>query len=169
MGLDISYYKNVRALTPEETDQLMTQPEDDRIDWANDHGIERIYINDDFPGRDDGIPGQWVAAECVDGFRAGSYSGYNRWRSTLAGLVGHDERSNDPPPGPFMELIYFADNEGVIGPTVSAKLAADFAAWQERAEAFAKKHGEGDWFIARYNDWRTAFETAAQGGYVEFH
>ena len=169
MGLDISYYKNVRALTPEETATLMAQPEDNRADWADEHGIERVYVNDNFPGREEGILGEWVVPGERSHFRAYSYSGYGRWRSELARLVGHDQEVDNPPPGPFMELINFADNEGVIGPAVSAKLAKDFADWQERADAHGDTLDDADWFRSRYADWRLAFETAAQSGYVDFH
>ena len=63
---------------------------------------------------------------------------------------------------PFYELINFSDCEGFIGPKTSAKLAKDFAAWQEKA-------GERGWFSEKYAQWRAAFELAANGGVVQFH
>ena len=60
--------------------------------------------------------------------------------ATLAGYAGADdawERTD----GPFWELINFSDCEGVIGPKTSAKLAGDFAAFQEKADAH-----HGQWF-----------------------
>lgn len=65
---------------------------------------------------------------------------------------------------PFFELIHFADNEGVIGPVVSAKLAKDFRDNYERAKAF----GDGYW-LSKYEKWMAAFEMAADNGAVEFH
>jgi hypothetical protein len=72
-------------------------------------------------------------------------------------------------PGPFWELIQFADNEGYIGPTVAAKLATDFANWADRAKEFAKDPEVGEWWLVSYNKWRQAFELAADGGVVDFH
>lgn len=106
------------------------------------------------------------------GFHAGSYSGYNQWREWLAALAGHGTPEtiwNTPSPsGPFVEMINFSDCEGTIGPDVSAKLAKDFAEWDERA----KVSGEGDGGkysnYGRYCNFREAFEAAADGGKVIF-
>lgn len=103
------------------------------------------------------------------GFRAGSYSGYGAWRDWLAKVAGYESAKsvwdNPPPEGPFVELINFADNEGVIGPIASAKLAMDFAAFREAAE----KHSDGLWYFEAYCKWQEAFEMAADNGAVDFH
>jgi hypothetical protein len=79
--------------------------------------------------------------------------------------------------GPFTELINFSGCEGYIGPVVAAKLAKDFADYQQRAEEYAANQGEpdhgsedwsGDEWLEVYNDWRRAFEMAADGGAVIF-
>jgi hypothetical protein len=59
-----------------------------------------------------------------------------------------------------LDISYF-------GPIVSAKLAADFAKNQERADKYETTDAE--WFRLKYADWRKAFETAADGGAVNFH
>ena len=69
---------------------------------------------------------------------------------------------------PFVELINFSDCEGVIGPKVAAKLAKDFADYEDRASAFAAKFKD-DFFLALYREWRRAFEWAADGGMVHFN
>ena len=171
MGLDITYYKVARPLTSDERANLDAISYDERVVWSEENNIQRLYVNPNFPGRDAGLPSDWVFAVVGGSFRAGSYSGYNIWRSQLAAMVGHDV-FNPPPAGPFMELIHFADNEGVIGPIVSAKLAADFEVWQARAEVFAGSRADednGGWFLRKYGEWRTAFTEAARGGYVDFH
>jgi hypothetical protein len=61
-----------------------------------------------------------------------------------------------------VELINFADNEGIIGTTACAKLAKDFA-------EHAAKAGRNGWCAKLYRDWQTAFEMAADGGCVDFH
>jgi hypothetical protein len=66
--------------------------------------------------------------------------------------------------GPFSELIHFSDCEGVIGTAVSKKLAADFAAFDEKAKAAGNER-----YYAKYQEWRKAFEMAANGGAVDFH
>ena len=135
-----------------------------------------------FPGREGQIKdGAIYRAESSLGFRAGSYSGYNQWRNELAKLAGfpakpvdrystgdiqqrHDQGAWDADAGPFWELINFSDCEGVIGAEVAAKLAKDFADHQEKADAHA-----GKYFQQSYNDWRKAFEMAANDGAVDFH
>jgi hypothetical protein len=166
MGLDITYYRNAKIPTAEQLAALNFVPEDDRFDKADELGMRHPYINPDFPGRDEGLPqAYWLVADCAGGFAAGSYSGYGRWRESLARLSGWHRGSS----GPFSEMINFADNEGVIGPVVSAKLAKDFAEWQDRAQDFAGRVGDDGWFMRKYAEWRKAFEAAADGGYVDFH
>ena len=160
MGLDITYYKHLTPLTEG------ADPED---------GFQP-YDNPDFPGRMEGLEDRvYQMPEDRHHFRAGSYSGYNAWREELAELAGypltegdrglrHDSGAWDATEGPFWELINFADNEGTIGPVVSAKLAKDFAAYQEKADTHPSGH-----FRDLYAQWRIAFEDAAQDGAVDFH
>ena len=65
----------------------------------------------------------------------------------------------------FIELIQFADNEGVIGTTVSGKLLSDFNKYEEDAKMFS----QDDWFYRKYCDWKHAFAIASQNGCVRFH
>ena len=66
---------------------------------------------------------------------------------------------------PFFELINFSDCEGSIGPVVSAKLARDFAEFDERARSL---NDEGRHFYRLYKSWTTAFQMASDGGMVDF-
>lgn len=173
MGLDITYYsKLVAAVGNEGFD------EDGNVKY--DDGWFTFYKNPDFPGRADDIQdGVAYMDSDAGGFRAGSYSGYNRWREQLAELAGYElTKFNDRgrivkcyaaacwygAEGPFSELIDFSDCEGVIGATVSAKLAQDFKEFQDKADKHYDKY-----FIEKYAEWRKAFETAADGGAVSFH
>jgi hypothetical protein len=182
MGLDIAAY---RGLTRAAEGEGLHPEYAEEADY--EHGWFRLYKNDEFPGRAGEIDDEGIYRATEEfGFRAGSYSGYNEWRDQLAALVGHPSEKhvvaasehlmlgdrwshaasvwNNPAPGPFMELINFSDCEGTIGTTVSAKLAKDFADWQEKADAH-----EDEWFREKYADWRKAFEMAADNGCVVFH
>jgi hypothetical protein len=180
MGLDITAYRQLKPCAAPEGAA------------TGDYDYERFFAplnNDHFPGRAAGLDSEWYEFSRLDGavlgFRAGSYSGYNNWREWLAKLAGYPE---DPAEdlrhrhsggawkadgGPFWELIYFADNEGTIGPIVSAKLAKDFAEWDERAKAFSETiDADAEsraWFYRQYQTWRHAFEMAADNGAVDFH
>lgn len=132
-------------------------------------GCFKAWRNPDFPGRADDVEdGALYKSEKSFWFAAGSYSGYSRWREQLAAMFGYTPRQlwDEPlnPGVPFYELLCFADNEGIIGAEVSAKLAKDFATHQVTADAHADK-----WFRQKYADWRKAFELAADGGAVDFH
>jgi hypothetical protein len=185
MGLDITAYRKMSKI------DAVFDVDGEPIDPATRLPLEceycRPYINPEFPGRSDDIESKSVYSfEDSMGFRAGSYGGYNAWREELAKMAGykavpvdryntgniqmrHDYSAFEATEGPFWETINFSDAEGVIGSTVSAKLAKDFADWDERA----KKHGESidqpNWFYEKYQEWRTAYEMAADGGAVQFH
>ena len=183
MGLDITAY---RGLTKANGSEAF----DERGEVKEDEGWERFYLNGDFPGRadeiDDGCAYKSEASAHMLGY---SYSTHSRFRNELAKLAGYPkaEPSNDGEAFdrvyeesypyataasaydgmeamPFYELVYFSDCEGVIGTTVSAKLARDFAAFQEKADAH---HDE--YFRAKYSQWRKAFEMASDRGAVVFH
>ncbi len=184
MGLDISAYKRITKL------DCVFDADGEPIDPATREGLNydfRPYVNHDFPGRADGIEDQavYIAGDSM-GFRAASYGGYNAWREELAKLAGypavavdryntgnvqmrHDYGAFQATEGPFWEAINFSDCEGTIGSTVSAKLAKDFAEWDDRA----KQHGESieqpNFFYSKYQEFREAFEMAADGGAVHFH
>ena len=132
------------------------------------------YTNKAFPGRADGLHPEMAYSGCEDSFvfQAGSYMYYSKWRNQLAEMAGLGSaeavRTNPEKEGlPFVELINFSDCEGVIGPKVAAKLAKDFADYEDRASAFAAK-SKDDFFLALYREWRRAFEWAADGGMVYF-
>lgn len=166
MGLDITAYERVvwnRACTPDED-----------VDYDYDTQTH-IYFSPHFEDRalplKEGIYD--IEGESM-GFRAGSYSGYNWWRSKLAELVGTTDQDiwGGKEPVAFGELINFSDCEGTIGPEVSRKLAKDFEDWSDRAEAFAKdalKSFDGEYWLQRYNEWKNAFKLASGEGAVQFH
>jgi hypothetical protein len=186
MGLDITAYSKLSKI------DAVFNADGEPIDPATREPIEgnyfHAYVNTDFgPERYEGVEDRAVYRyEDSFAFRAGSYGGYNEWREALAALAGYPtvmyERVKGYAPSaaerhdaaawhglcagmPFVDLVNFSDCEGVIGPKVAAKLAKDFAEWDERA----KKYDAGMWFYERYANWRKAFAMAADGGAVAFH
>lgn len=159
MGLDITAYKNLKAVENPELDE-----DGELVNWENEWkpGASMEWSEENFPGRGEGIDFKKVYTwkEAFD-FRAGSYSGYGWWRHNLDRFMGKTA---------FQELIDFADNEGVIGFIVAQKLANDFKANYEKVEKFSETLGEnGDYWLQSYRNWQKAFEMAADHGAVDFH
>jgi hypothetical protein len=177
MGLDITAYRKVSFV------RALRRGEESDEEWPR---LIYLYPNPHYPERADGlVEGLYVASgdfnralaaaykdETPDPdrmhFRAGSYGGYNEWRERLCILAhgvlpGRIWREPEPFIGAlFFELIKFGDNEGIIGPRTSTKLAQDFASWQTTADEAE------EWFRKLYARWRRAFEMAAGDGVVHF-
>jgi hypothetical protein len=114
-------------------------------------------------------------------FRAGSYSGYNRFRNILsrallgveASAVWEDPTSFEGRPG--YEMIDFSDCEGTISSSVADKLRQDLA---ENREVFAtyliekentqKDSDEFQWIMEVYDNFIYAFELASENGVVVY-
>jgi len=177
MGLDITAYSKVVLEKEVEVDEYGSPRDSDKYRVA--------YVNDDFPGREGSIISRGIYSFDKEfGFRAGGYGYYGGWREMLAKMAGYPATPHtdshrrerlahaaacwNGAAGAFSELINFADNEGVLGPEVCAKLANDFAEYEVRAVAFAKAEEDED-FIESYLEWKKAFELAADGGMVDFH
>ena len=70
----------------------------------------------------------------------------NAFQDQLAKLGGYNWLIHDvESPGPFRELIGYSCDSGIIGPMVSAKLADDFAWFDERARSLGDS-GFYTWF-----------------------
>lgn len=174
MGLDITAYSRLKHVGKHADGWCEEQYNDET--WERVHVA--AYAYDSFPQSFRGIPVIGTTASgastFLDGgcfavteetkthaFRAGSYSGYGLWRDDLRLQFNPDTN----PDLPFYELIWFADNEGCIGPDAAKDLLADF---REHAAAYAPRE-HADYFRQKYEDWTTAFELAADGGLVDFH
>lgn len=179
MGLDITAYRKLKKI------DAVFDADGEPIDPDTREVLDDVYqpcVNHDFLGREEGLEHKaaYIYEELCGGISMG-YSSYNAWRDELAKLAGypavpvdryntgniqqrHDQGAWNSDGGPFWELINFSDCEGVIGPLVSAKLAGDFASFQEKADAH---HDER--FKRAYAQWRESFEMAADGGAVDFH
>lgn len=182
MGLGITAYRQLRKL------DVVFDATGAPIDPRSRDPIEGCFfqprVNYDFgPERYAGIENLAVYAFLEKFcFGAGSYGSYGAWREELARMAGYQEieRVPDYAPSrrmgcsaaawaglcdgmPFVELVNFSDCDGVIAAETAAKLAADFAKFDEQAKLV------GDSFYELFQQWRHAFEVAADGGAVEFH
>jgi hypothetical protein len=165
MGLDITAYSHLAPVG------LHLEPGV----WCEDDVHVQVMAYDCFPQSYRGLPdlGSWrefVLGGCyaitekteTHRFRAGSYGGYNDWRADLQKQF-NPERDPD---GPFYELIWFADNEGDIGPEAAADLLKDF---EQHADAYAPDGDILGYWCENYANWTRAFRLAADGGLVDFH
>jgi hypothetical protein len=183
MGLDITAYSHLKHVGRHEKDPTLNEGEPGGLDdWCYYENHVDAYAYDTFPASYRGLPILWTAKGLVHsgcyetteqtethGFRAGSYGGYNRWRESLAKQFNPQSKApgerywGEPDPKkPFYELIWFADNEGSIGPDAAKDLLADF---REHADVWVPCFEDWD----TYKDWTRAFELAAAGGLVKFH
>jgi len=191
MGLDISAYSNIEILS---VGPYRPELEED---WDSDDGIRQDFINPHFPHavfpfpvvEDEQNYVHWKQTGTTEyhGFRAGSYSGYGLWRSTLAGTflgttdLYMDHRNNSDEPDwekvyasegkPFYELINFSDCEGVFFGPVCTKLYNDFV---DNREVYIESENpypawDNDYFVSRYDDWMEAFRLGSQNGLVSLH
>lgn len=158
MGLDITAYRKLKLVENPHIEEY-GEPVNWETEWRPGSSME--WSEKHFPGRGEGIDPQVVYTwEEQFRFRAGSYSGYNWWRKKLDEFAGNVA---------FQELINFADNEGVIGYIVASKLAKDFSDYADKAKQYSTKLDDGEYWLSKYEEWRKAFEMAADGGAVDFH
>lgn len=147
------------------------------------------YANIYFPTRSlDITNGCYYTYRKVTGFRAGSYSGYSIWREMLAmiaeyrlapygishghsvvELTSHRQGLIDAGSGPFYELIYFSDCEGILGTETCKKLAKDFEDFDDIASVFKDNEYNAEWFYNLYTEWKEAFQSASDNGLIMFH
>lgn len=179
MGLDVTAYSHLKHVGQHEKDPALNEGEPGGIhDWCYYDNHVQAFAYDSFPQSFRGIPvlgtkqagsASFFEGGCYErtsgtethGFRAGSYSGYNLWRADL-------QRQFNPgtdPESPFYELIWFADNEGSIGPEAARDLLVDF---EQHADSYQPAQYE-DYFREKYADWTRAFRLAATSGLVRFH
>lgn len=169
MGLDITAYSRLKHVGQRVEEE-----------WCEDENHVSAYAYDCFPQSFRGIPvlgtkaasggDAFIEGGCYQvtdetethGFRAGSYSGYSQWRADL------QEQFNPgrDPDGPFYELIWFADNEGTIGPDAARDLMVDF---EQHAAGYNPPGGWAEYGQSKYADWMHAFTLASDHGLVAFH
>lgn len=175
MGLDITAYSNLEYLGDT---NLYTDDDDPYY-----QGVYRTLAYAGFERSTRGLPnhakltGQLIAEGWAKktektesfNFRAGSYTGYNQSRRLLATFAQYEIGDNfrDYADEPFFELIWFADNEGTIGPEAAEDLYIDFTVYRDdwlkfiEADAF-------NYYTDWYDNWIKAFDLGRQHGMVVF-
>lgn len=179
MGLDASAYSEIAKIDCLfDEDQEPVDPETrESLDYDT---YVQVYVNPDFKDHAKGLEHKAVYSfRDSTGLSAGAYSSYNGWREDLAKLAGYPAGQYEEwgtkyyshcvpcwngERGPFSEMINFSDCEGFIDAETSKKLAADFAQFQDKADAIGDEY-----FRKKYSAWRELFELAANNGCVEFH
>lgn len=166
MGLDIGYFSRLVRVVPEPEGPL------DHRKHVRFRQAELDFTETHWPGFSCGLePGVYAFVEFGD-FSVGPYSCCNEWRGRLARFAFGKSQQRvwfEEPRGPFAELVHFADDDGVIGATPAAKLGKDFAAYDERAGAYAEAERLDDEWLRLYRNFRKAFEIAADGAAVLFY
>lgn len=174
VSLDITAYSNLRHVGDHNPPSQI---------WCENEDHITAFAYDDFPHALQAVPrygirtgsggSRFIYGGCFEitdktetiGFRAGSYSGYGRWREDL-----QEQFNPDRSPGlPFYELIWFADNEGTLDEVAAMSLLADFREHEAMYRARRADDEYGRYDIERYEHWMRACELASQGGLIEFH
>lgn len=169
MGLDITAYSKLVKRDPQPPREA---------DECETNGVRFYPNNKDFSGRADEIECHLVYDyETCSGFRAGSYSGYNKWRDQLCKAV-HGitaERFWTTPGAETMDLhdlINFSDCEGVIGASVCAKIAAQMRSNKAKIVAWSEANMndmDRPYFLQKLGEWLVHLDIAADGGALRFH
>lgn len=160
MGLDITAYSNLESVGHTV------------LPWCEDEDHIETYTYDSFPRSFKGIAvtetsddllhgGCFRATEITEtySFAAGSYGGYNRWRADLQEQFNPNQLTGKP----FYELIWFADNEGVIGPEAAAELLHDFHKYDASYFSSSLRCRQV------FDDFAKAAALAADHGLIQFH
>jgi hypothetical protein len=175
MGLDINAYKKIDFDSFKDRRQMT----EDDLDSAYD---EMLYLHSEHEPykQSDGIKeGFYDRNEITFRFRAGSYSGYNHFRTTLCEcffgfspeiIWNNTENYKNKN---FVELINFSDCEGFIGSKTSKKLFDDFYKNKDTFFDYLKDNDLLPNFIKdnykkNYKNWMKSFEIASDGGVVVF-
>ena len=112
-------------------------------------------------------------------FRAGSYSGYNRFRKLLSkGVADVDvdtlwENEAQYKDSPMFEMINFSDCEGILGTGVCQKLYPQFVDNRVKFENYLKSEFGQDvntviWEMETYDNFTEAFKLGSQNGIVVY-
>lgn len=138
-------------------------PEEDRV--------TSFYSNPQFPAHISGLDSN-IFYRCNGKkllFGADTYEEYNEFKNHLAKIVGFnspEELWKSGNPIFFVELIYFSNCEGTIGPIVCKKLYNDFRDNFSRAEEYFSKIENSKKFWVHYQNWCKALLAASNNGAI---
>jgi hypothetical protein len=120
----------------------------------------------------------WASCFGTTNHTQNSYGGHGRFREDLAALSGWPSEIEVPRTKsnfetvlkdfPFWELIWFADNEGTLGPVACENLAGDFEMYYGAA-AREFTYGLDHYKLDHYKAWHNSVRIAATTGLIHFH
>ena len=150
MGMDVVAYAEVQLLPNGEIEEANFKIDEEAIArWPLSSAGLR--------------PGLYKSTGAEFDVRVGHLMSYLFWREKLAALGGYRQQevlAQAIVEGPFVELISFADLQGVIGNAAARKLADDFERFDPQAEAL------GPEFYGLYVQFKRAFQFAKDAGVV---
>jgi hypothetical protein len=194
VGLDITFYEKVERVGDHATSWLENGEEMSCYDL--DHQRAYIWPEGTFLCTQRGLDKEfcYISRGRTASWHA-SYSGYSIFRAALMGMVRPDLLRKDDEPGyksetgfyprlwditddaefraiPFIELLDFADNEGVFTGEVAAKLLHDFEVWLPEAE----RPDFGQYFpawqdhmLGKYLEYMEGLRLVSLDGLVDYH
>ena len=151
MGLDITAYKNIKIIGDEEPEYYFSNagfPQSNMPDFENKE--IQIEFDEEFD------------------FRAGSYSGYNKFRNELCISANNiqDKKlwTSKNEAFKFYWLINFTDCDGYIGTSYCKILYDEFVKYENEV-----KSNLNEYFHKTYDNFKEAFRLASDNGLVSFH
>lgn len=165
MGLDVSVYQNYKLLDINEEDENY------------DYDFQAFVLEEEWENRIKHLEkGKFYEGDQVAHLISYPYSSHNRFREELIRLVGKShllqadgridwDKLYEESDTPFYELVYFADNEGVLDWETSEKLYNDFKQHEFLANQVFKNEEHN---LRRYNNWMETFELGKDKGVVVF-
>lgn len=151
MGLDITAYGNIKIVKDDEPEYYFSNTE---FPQSNMPDIENKEIQIEFDEEFD--------------FRAGSYSGYNKFRNDLCfvanGIKDKELWASKDESLKFYWLINFTDCDGYIGTSYCKILYDEFVNYEDEV-----KSKLNEYFHETYDNFKEAFKLASNNGLVSFH
>ena len=154
MGLDITAYSNIKK-------RELLEYEEGEYYFSNSGFIQSNMPN---------IENKEIQIEFDEefGFRAGSYSGYNRFRNELclvsnnisAEKLWNSENENLK----FYWFVNFTDCDGYIGTSYCKILYDEFYKYEKGIKLILDKY-----YHQTYDNFKEAFRLGANNGLVDFH
>jgi len=185
MGLDTTAYRHHKLLPDllEKSNNISDDDYDEFYDSLYANNQKLIFAYDNFPHALEGfgvtpfkLDAPWARDShfLTVGYASGetgpttqcSYSTHTVYREALC-----DYFSVTFGPGlsrelPFYDLIWFADNEGTLGPAACKRLLEDYQTFSVDMLGIA----DYPYHLARYHQqWYDAVSWAAQDGFIDFH
>ena len=178
--IDVTVYTKIKFIRKAKNWNEWEDGELIRLPRRDEHSYDSVsYDNEDFWYQEGGHKGGMYEYDQNTSFVAGTYRGHELFREQLAAFSGltleqawdawklDEERM--PQGGddiPFILLINYPNESGVLDTDTCKQLAKEFEANEAKFIEFARKTGLEEWFVENYRTWKNAFKMASDGGVV---